>query len=155
MVLSDQHLNLKISFFSFFFYIGFLSQGKGESISLTPHYYFHPLHRHLNIHREITAESSPLHIGRSQTRTGNLWFPSASHDTLSCRNWEPLVSECKWLTNKLRALSQGNFLVRRSQEKITSHKLALYAVHAVQPTVAYLHLRVTHINIIIIGGLSI
>ena len=24
-------------------------QGKGESISLTPHYHFHPLHRHLGI----------------------------------------------------------------------------------------------------------
>ena len=53
-------------------------QGKGEGISLTPHYHFHPLHRHLDISRAITAESSPLHIGSSRTRTGNLWFPSAS-----------------------------------------------------------------------------
>ena len=37
-------------------------QGKGEGISLTPHYHFHPLHRHLDISRVITAESSPLHI---------------------------------------------------------------------------------------------
>ena len=37
-------------------------QGKGESISLTYHYYFHPLARHLDISRAITAESSPLHI---------------------------------------------------------------------------------------------
>ena len=37
-------------------------QGKGEGISLTPHYHFHPLHRHLDINRAITAESSPLHI---------------------------------------------------------------------------------------------
>ena len=50
-------------------------QGKGEGISLTPHYHFHPLHRHLDISRAITAESSPLHIGSSRTRTGNLWFP--------------------------------------------------------------------------------
>ena len=49
-------------------------QGKGESISLTPHYHFHPLHRHLDISRAITAESSPLHIASSRTRTGNLWF---------------------------------------------------------------------------------
>ena len=48
-------------------------QGKGEDISLTPHYRFRSLHRHLDISRAITAESSPLHI-----RTGNLWFPSAS-----------------------------------------------------------------------------
>ena len=53
-------------------------QGKGEGISLTPHYHFHPLHRHLDISRAITAESSPLHIASSRTRTGNLWFPSAS-----------------------------------------------------------------------------
>ena len=33
-------------------------QEKGEDISLTPHYHFHPLHRHLDISRVITAESS-------------------------------------------------------------------------------------------------
>ena len=37
-------------------------QGKGEGISLTPQYHFHPLHRHLDISRAFTAESSPLHI---------------------------------------------------------------------------------------------
>ena len=52
-------------------------QRKGEGISLTPHYQFHSLHRHLDISRTITAESSPLHIASSRTRTGNLWFPSA------------------------------------------------------------------------------
>ena len=49
-------------------------QGKREGIPLTPHYHFYPLHRHLNISRAITAESSPLHIDSSWTRTGNLWF---------------------------------------------------------------------------------
>ena len=53
-------------------------QGKGEGIYLTPLYHFHPLHRHLDISRAITAKSSPLHIAGSRTRTGNLWFPSAS-----------------------------------------------------------------------------
>ena len=53
-------------------------QGKGEGIYLTPLYHFHLLHRHLDISRAITAESSPLHIAGSQTQTGNLWFPSAS-----------------------------------------------------------------------------
>ena len=53
-------------------------QGKGEGISLTPHYHFHPLHRHVDISRAIAAESSPLHIASSLARTGNLWFPSAS-----------------------------------------------------------------------------
>ena len=54
-------------------------QGKGEGICLAPLYHFHPLHRHLDISRAITPESSPLHIAGSRTRTGNLWFPSASH----------------------------------------------------------------------------
>ena len=49
-------------------------QGKGETISLTPHYHFQPLHRHLDISQAITVESSPLHIASSRTRTGNLWF---------------------------------------------------------------------------------
>ena len=31
-------------------------QGKGEDISLTPHYHFHPLHRHWDISRTISAE---------------------------------------------------------------------------------------------------
>ena len=53
-------------------------QGKGKGIYLTPLYHFHPLHRHLDISRAIAAESSPLHIAGSRTRTGNLWFPSAS-----------------------------------------------------------------------------
>ena len=44
-------------------------QGKMEGISLTSHYHFHSLHRHLDISQEITAESSPLHIGSS--RAGN------------------------------------------------------------------------------------
>ena len=58
-------------------------KGRGRGISLTPHYHFHPLHRHLDISRAITAESSPLHIGSNRTRTGNLWFPRASRQPLS------------------------------------------------------------------------
>ena len=53
-------------------------QGNGEGISFTTHYHFHPLHRHLEISRAITAESSPLHIASSRARTGNLWSPSTS-----------------------------------------------------------------------------
>ena len=56
-------------------------QGKGKGISLTPHNHFHPLHRHLEINRTIAAESSPLHIASSRTRTGNFWFPSKSQTT--------------------------------------------------------------------------
>ena len=36
-------------------------QGKGEGISLTPHYQFHTLHRHLDISRAITAELTSAH----------------------------------------------------------------------------------------------
>ena len=45
-------------------------RGKGEGISLTHLYHFQPLHRHLDINWAITAESSPMHIGSSRTRTG-------------------------------------------------------------------------------------
>ena len=53
-------------------------QGKGKGISLTCHYHFHLLHRHLDISRTITSEDSPLHKVNNRTQTGNLWFPSAS-----------------------------------------------------------------------------
>ena len=53
-------------------------QGKGEAVSLIPLYHFHLLHRHLDINRAITADSSPLDIASDQTRNVNLWFPSAS-----------------------------------------------------------------------------
>ena len=49
-------------------------QGKGEGISLSPHYHFHPLHSRLDISRTITAESPPLYIRSSLTRTENLKF---------------------------------------------------------------------------------
>ena len=58
-------------------------QGKGEPISLSPLYHFHPLHRHLDISWGITAETSPLHIASSCTGIGNLWFPTASCSPLS------------------------------------------------------------------------
>ena len=49
-------------------------QGKGESISLTPLYHFHPFHRYLEVSRAVTAESSPLHIANSWTGTGTFGF---------------------------------------------------------------------------------
>ena len=48
-------------------------QGKGEAVSLTPFYNFHPLQRHLNINRTITAKRPLLHIASSRTKTGNIW----------------------------------------------------------------------------------
>ena len=80
------HVSSSHHLLCFFFYLGFLSRtltihstaGEGEAISLTPLYHFQPLHRHLDVSQEITAESSPLHIDSSLARTGNFWFPSAS-----------------------------------------------------------------------------
>ena len=72
-------LNVKLKLFSFwvFFFHEHSrftgQQGKGEGIYLTPLYHFHLLHRHLDISRAVTAESSPLHIS-SRTRTRNLRF---------------------------------------------------------------------------------
>ena len=60
-------------------------QGKQEGISLTPHYHFHLLHRHLDISRAITAESN--------TYTNSQQLGS---------NREPLVFEPKTLITKLR-----------------------------------------------------
>ena len=65
-------------------------QGKGEGIYLTPLYHFHPLHRHLDISRAITAGSSPLHIAGSRTRTGNLWLPTASRQPPSYTKLHPM-----------------------------------------------------------------
>ena len=41
--------------------------GKGEGISLIPHYHFQLLYKHLDISREIAIESSPLHFGTFDT----------------------------------------------------------------------------------------
>ena len=57
-------------------------QGKGKTLYLSPLCHFHPPLRHLDISQAITAESSPLHIVSSRTRTGNPWFPNASHQPL-------------------------------------------------------------------------
>ena len=55
--------NLTVIFFIWVFFNEYSwftgQQGKGEAISLTPHCHFHPLHRHLDISRVITSESSP------------------------------------------------------------------------------------------------
>ena len=82
------NVKLELLFFLFFFLSGFFffhehsrftgQQGKREGIYLTPLYHFHLLHRHLGISRTVTAETSPLHIASSWTRTWNLRFSSAS-----------------------------------------------------------------------------
>ena len=67
-------------------------QDSREGIYLTFLNHFHLLHRHLNISRAITAESSPL-----QELT-------SAHSEKPDSNREPLVSESKLLTTKLSAL---------------------------------------------------
>ena len=72
--------------FFIFFYLGFFHEysqftghlGKGEGISLYLFYLFRLLHRHLDISLVTASKNSPLRIAGSQTRTGNLWFPSSS-----------------------------------------------------------------------------
>ena len=62
----------------FFFNPGFLSRTFAnhkiarlmDDISLSLLYHFQPLHEHLGISQTITAESSPLPIASSRTRTG-------------------------------------------------------------------------------------
>ena len=49
-------------------------QGKGEGISLTPHYHYHQLHRQLEISRAIAAKSSPPHIASSRLEPGTFGF---------------------------------------------------------------------------------
>ena len=71
----------------FFFCLGFLSRaftihrtaGEGGGYLFNSSLPLPPAYGHLDISQAITAESSPLHIAGSRTRTGNLWFPSASH----------------------------------------------------------------------------
>ena len=69
-------------------------QEKGEGISLTPYYHFPPLHRHLDISREITAESSFLHIASSRSWTGNLSsFTIFSQSRTLLNSFEKLVGD--------------------------------------------------------------
>ena len=74
----DTHFHLSLIYtYIYFFYLGFgftfanihNSQDSRvrERVSLYPLYHYHPLHRHLDISRAITAESSPLHIASSRT----------------------------------------------------------------------------------------
>ena len=87
----SKYLHSNIYLLSFFLYLFFSIwvffrehsrftglQGKGEGISLTPHYHFHLLQGHLDVSMTIPAGSSHLRIASSRTRTGNLWFLNAS-----------------------------------------------------------------------------
>ena len=49
-------------------------QGTGKAISAVAFHHFHALRRHPDISREVTAESSPLHVASSRTRTGTFGF---------------------------------------------------------------------------------
>ena len=73
---------------SFFFLSGFSftniqdpqdSRRRGWLSVICPLLHIYPLRRHINISRVTTAESSPLHVASSRTRTWNLWLPSTSH----------------------------------------------------------------------------
>ena len=77
-------------------------QGKGEGISLTPRYHFHLLRRNSDIGQAITPESSP-----------------SAHRQQLDSNWQPLVSERKSLTTKLRALRKNQFIMQIIFETFT------------------------------------
>ena len=101
-------------------------QGKWEAISSTPLCHFHPLHRHLDISRAITAECSPLHLASSPTQTGNIWLLSAGRESLSytplcpslllvCQKYEGTVTLCYaiflvWSSCNYRTKKKQNFL---------------------------------------------
>ena len=56
-------------------------KGRRRPFTLAPNCHFHQPQRYLEISLEITAESSPLHVGNSYTLTRNL--PIASGQPLS------------------------------------------------------------------------
>ena len=84
--------NLNKASLFFFFYLHFLlriftnhrTAGEGKGEGKTPHYHIHSLNRRLDNSRAITAESSPLHIASSRSRTKSFSFPSPICYTLSC-----------------------------------------------------------------------
>ena len=93
------------------FNLGFLSRtltnhrtaGEVERhFSLTPHYHFHPFHRHLGISRAITAESSP-----------HSWQPDS--------NRERFLSERKLLTIELGTLKWKFFYLGFLSRTLTTH----------------------------------
>ena len=96
-------------------------QGKGRAFHYLLTTPFHPLHRHLDISGTMTAESLPLHIASSRTRTGNLWFPSASYwpgnyKTAGNYKMTPLIVQCQfqsivWLRLKLSFLSSQELII--------------------------------------------
>ena len=83
LILYITDFNPKINKDYYYYYYYYYYKG-GGAISLTPLYHSttstnSSIHRHLDIiSQAITAESSPLNIASNQTRTGNLWFPSAN-----------------------------------------------------------------------------
>ena len=83
---NDDEINLeKTSFFSVwvFFHEHSLftgQQGGGGGYFFNPLYHFHLLHRHFDISRVITAESSPLHVAAGlELETFGFWAQVANH----------------------------------------------------------------------------
>ena len=103
---------------AFFFYLGFFQehsrftgqQGKGEGIYLTPLYHFHPLHRHLDISRAITAESYCSYCSRTDTGPVvwrlSLLLKACSRRVGDSRRWGSLTMA--QARNKAKCLSSVN-----------------------------------------------
>ena len=60
--------------FLFSIWVFFYEHSRFTGQQGVPLYHFHQLHEHLHISRVINAESSPLHIDSSWTRTGTFGF---------------------------------------------------------------------------------
>ena len=119
-----------VSFFVFFsIWISFHEhsrfvgqQGKGEGIYLTPHYHFHSLHRHLDISRVITAESSPLHIAGSRTRLFSR--SKLVPDSMSQPRAELFAAVLNAHTGEVVKRSLGKY--HQSSTKLTDSQIALH-----------------------------
>ena len=109
-----------------FFHRGFLSEsftnqrnaGERKGNSVTPHYHFHLLHRHVDFSRMIAAESSPLHISSSRTPTKNLWFPSAILGNMLIKKVRDLFIPC--FQSKLNLSNVLKFLTSLAAGRKTS-----------------------------------
>ena len=93
-VLTSCRAKFSFSFFSICVFVHAYSQfagqhGNGNAIFLYPNFY--SLHRYWKILRVIAAEISHLLITDRRARTGNFWFPKASHAI-----WNILFLHLQW-----------------------------------------------------------
>ena len=98
-------------------FLGFGSLAR-KAISRYSFYHFHPLHRHFDIGQVTVAESLPLRIAGSRTRTGNLWTLEFALFTLALvadvvrrmlKTWVALGNFSRVLLNLIKRLIYVKF----------------------------------------------